>query len=227
VVVGESRRAAGERALAEISPAPELFLLDDGFSHVALARDLELLVFPADDPWAGGRLLPSGRLREPRAAAAAADAAVLTDAPLVAAGAELGRALARYGFRGEGFASTTLAGPPRRLDGEPLGNAARAWAVAAIARPERFFAAARAAGVELAGTSAFRDHHPYSARDRRALAATARAAGAGLLLTTEKDAAKLAGRVELPLAVLPIEARPEPRFWSWLAARLDDLARSR
>src|SRR5690606_23307756 len=77
VVVGERRAEAGRRALA-LDPAPELLLLDDGFSHVALARDLDLLLFPASDPFARGRLAPSGRLREPLAAAAAAHAVVLT-----------------------------------------------------------------------------------------------------------------------------------------------------
>jgi tetraacyldisaccharide 4'-kinase len=92
VVVGERRAEAARLAAASLAPAPELFLLDDGFSHVALARDLDLLVFPAEDPFAGGRLLPSGRLREPLAAARHAHAVVLTGADADDAGA--GRALA-------------------------------------------------------------------------------------------------------------------------------------
>jgi tetraacyldisaccharide-1-P 4'-kinase len=81
VVVGGDRHRAGLAALARLRPAPDLFLLDDGFSHLALHRDLDLLAFPAADPFGGGRLWPGGRLREPLAAAARADAALLTGAP--------------------------------------------------------------------------------------------------------------------------------------------------
>ncbi len=86
VVVGPDRHRAGLAALARLRPVPDLFLLDDGFSHLALHRDLDLLVFPAADPFGGGRLWPGGRLREPLAAAARADAALLTGSP--AAGME-------------------------------------------------------------------------------------------------------------------------------------------
>src|SRR5579863_2888078 len=88
VVVGPDRHRAGLAALARLRPVPDLFLLDDGFSHLALRRDLDLLVFPAADPFGGGRLWPGGRLREPLAAAARADAALLTGSP--AAGLDTG-----------------------------------------------------------------------------------------------------------------------------------------
>jgi tetraacyldisaccharide-1-P 4'-kinase len=81
VVVGADRHRAGMEALANLRHAPDLFLLDDGFSHLALHRDLDLLAFPAADPFGGGRLWPGGRLREPLAASARADAALLTGAP--------------------------------------------------------------------------------------------------------------------------------------------------
>jgi tetraacyldisaccharide 4'-kinase len=81
VVVGADRYRAGMAALACLRPAPDLFLLDDGFSHLALHRDLDLLAFPAADPFGGGRLWPGGRLREPLAASARADAALLIGAP--------------------------------------------------------------------------------------------------------------------------------------------------
>jgi tetraacyldisaccharide 4'-kinase len=222
VVVGERRAAAGRHALAELAPPPDLFLLDDGFSHLALARDLDLLLFPAAEPWAGGRLAPSGRLREPLAAATRADAVVLTGAS-PGTGDELAHALRPCGFTGPGFASPTDVAAPTLADGRPLAAGTRVFAVAAIARPERFFSAAAAASVELVGRCAFRDHHEYSARDLRRIAAAAARAGAGLLLTTAKDRAKLAGLVALPVATLPIATRPEPAFWSWLEERLGAL----
>src|SRR6185436_4296801 len=80
VVVGPERHEAGMAALRRLPRPPDLFLLDDGFSHLALRRDLDIVVFPAADPFGGGRLFPSGRLREPLAAIARAHAVVLTNA---------------------------------------------------------------------------------------------------------------------------------------------------
>lgn len=227
LVVGERRIEAGRLALAELSPSPELFLLDDGFSHAALARDLDLLLFPAADPWAGGRLLPAGRLREPLAAASRAAAVVLTGAPADEpdSGAALAGALAPFGFGGVGFASATVAAEPHYVSGEALPRETPVYAVAAIARPDSFFATARSTGLALVGSRAFADHHVYSERDLLAIAAAAHAAGAKALLATAKDRAKLEGRTELPLALLPIAARPEPAFWVWFEARLAELWR--
>ena len=223
VVVATRRADAGRLALAELAPAPDLFVLDDGFSHRALARDVDLLVFPAADPWARGRLLPSGRLREPLAAARRADAVVLTGgAP--GGGAALAGALAPHGYAGPGFASATEVATPRTLDGAPLASGARVYAVAGIAAPERFFDAARAAGPEVVGERGYRDHAPYCDVEVRAIELEAKRRGAAAVLATAKDAAKLDGRVSLPLAVLPIAARPEPAFWEWLDVRLAEVA---
>ena len=80
IVVCADRYLAGVQALKRFDPKPELLLLDDGFSHVRLARDLDILAFPAADPFGGGRLAPGGRLREPLAAACHAQAVVMTAA---------------------------------------------------------------------------------------------------------------------------------------------------
>jgi len=228
VVVGAERAAAGRHALEHLAPPPDLFVLDDGFSHLALARDLDLLAFPVADPFAGGRLVPGGRLREPLGSARHADAVLLTglSAPRCspAAGRELAAALAPFGFRGPGFACSLVEGVPRRADGGGLAAATPVLLVSAIARPERFAASARRAGVAVAGELAFRDHHAYPPASLRRIARAAAAAGAEAVLTTAKDAVKLRGRLDLPLAELPVRAEPEPAFWSWLDERLARLA---
>ena len=127
VVVAGSRYAAGRHALAHLDPPPDLFVLDDGFSHLPLERDLDLLVFPAADPFAGGgrwaapgRLAPFGRLREPLAAARRADAVLLTGDPETigdATGDDLARALAPHGYRGPGFTAPARLGPIRWTGG--------------------------------------------------------------------------------------------------------------
>ncbi len=224
VVVGERRAEAGRLALAELAPPPDLFLLDDGFSHVALARDLDLLVLPADDPFGGGRLWPGGRLREPLAAARHADALLVTGGD-PGDGAAAASGLAPFGFVGAGFACPLAAMPPRRRDGGELARGARVVAAAGIARPARFFAAARAAGLEVVAELAFPDHHGFPAGSLARIERAVGETGASAVLVTDKDFAKLEGRLTPALAVLTVAARPEPAFFTWLGTRLGELVR--
>jgi tetraacyldisaccharide 4'-kinase len=163
VVVGADRHRAGLEALARLRPAPDLFLLDDGFSHLALHRDLDLLAFPAADPFGGGRLWPGGHLREPLAAAARADAALLTGAPTAGGGPGGGTAAGRpaTGETAAAMAAMTAmatmaaraarVAPGARADGGPAVVASGPGAaLAAALRPHGFagpgFACALRAG---------------------------------------------------------------------------------
>jgi len=220
VVVGEDRYRAGAHALEALSPRPELFLLDDGFSHLGLERDLDLLVFPAHRPWGNGRLLPFGTLREPLGATALADAVVLTgvDGPGTGAGERLAERLRPFGFAGPGFAAALipeLAAP---------GAASPVLLVTGVAHPERVLATARAAGLEVAGHLAFADHHRFPPRSLRRIEAARARAGAASVVATSKDIAKLAGRLSSPLRELGVAAAPEPAFWAWLDDALARIA---
>jgi tetraacyldisaccharide 4'-kinase len=228
VVVGADRAAAGRYALERLVPRPDLFLLDDGFSHLRLARDLDILAFPAADPFGGGRLAPGGRLREPLTASRRAHCGVLTGvADTSGQGALLTEALRPHGFRGAGFASRTLAGPAVGPHAVPLAQGARVVAVAAIGRPDAFFATVAGCGFDIAARVPFRDHHPYSDQDVAALDRQVEAVGAVALLATSKDAVKLRGRTRALLAEIPIRAVPEPGFWSWLDREMAHLAEGR
>ena len=221
VVVGADRAAAGRHALERLEPRPDLFLLDDGFSHLRLARDLDILAMPAADPFGGGRLAPAGRLREPLAASRRAHAVVLTGVEdLGDRGSQLAEALRPYGFRGAGFASRTLPGPVVGPNEASLPAGARVVAAAAIGRPEAFFATVAGLGFEVAARAAFRDHHAYSDEDVAALDRQVESTGAVALLTTSKDAVKLRGRTRASLVEIPIRAVPEPSFWPWLDREL-------
>jgi len=170
VVVGEDRRQAGETAEATLGP--QLHLLDDGFQHRQLARDFDIvLVTPTD---AQDSVLPSGRLREPIASLARADAVVLTN-DMSIDGLELRNQLVWRVHR----------------DIVPLKTLDPCFAFCGIARPENFFAQLEAAQVVLAGTRVFRDHHRYSDDDVRELQRLSQRAGAPALVTTEKDAVNL------------------------------------
>lgn len=231
VVVGPERWEAGRHALHRLDPPPDLFLLDDGFSHLALARDLDLVAFPAADPFAGGRLFPAGRLREPLSSIARAHAVLLTGATAPEVGRELAEALRPYGFTGPGFASATRPGQPRRIggrlfdDGGELPPETRVFLVSAVARPDTFVTTVRALGFEITGELRFPDHHAYPPASLERIEATWKAGGADVVLTTSKDRVKLLGRLDLPLAELPVRAEPEPAFWEWLDAQVDEIRR--
>ncbi len=220
VVVGPDRYLAGMHALERLDPRPDLFLLDDGFSHLRLDRDVDLLAFPAGDPFAGGRLPPGGRLREPLASARWADAVVLTASRAEGDGEALATSLRRHGFAGPGFASATLSEPVRGVAGAAPEPGARIVAAAAIARPHPFFDELERQGFELASVHSFPDHHDYPESTLDRLRAAVAEAGASFLVTTVKDRVKILGRVDLPLAELPIRAVPEPALFEWLDRRL-------
>jgi tetraacyldisaccharide 4'-kinase len=225
VVVGPERFDAGMAALRRLPRPPDLFLLDDGFSHLSLARSLDVVAFPASDPFGGGRLFPAGRLREPLASVARAQAVVLTGAASPDAGRELAESLRSYGFTGPGFASFTRPGRPRWISGGggDLAAGSKVFLVTAIARPERFVSSVRDLGLEVAGELRFPDHHPYPSPSLDRIGEAFRSSGAAAVHTTAKDGVKLLGRLSVPLAELPVKAEPEPGFWEWLDERMESL----
>ena len=220
VVVGEDRYRAGVLALEHLDPPPAVFILDDGFSHLRLFRDIDLVVFPKADPLAGGRLLPSGRLREPLASLDRVDAAVLMGGDRAEAEA-LEDLLRDFGFEGPTFASAIETLPARTVTGDSLPTGTRVLAVSAIARPERFIEAVRREGFRIADILTFKDHHSYPERSLRRIEKIYRRTASEAVLTTSKDRVKLLGRLDLPLAELPIRAHPEDSLWDWLDKRLE------
>ena len=224
VVVGSKRDQAGRQALERLSPKPDLFLLDDGFSHLRLFRDVDLVVFPSEDPWARGRLLPSGRLREPLTALERVDAVVLSEAtqPQAEAFAE---ALRPYGFEGPGFASRIHPANPTMPDHRELQSGSRVLVVAGIARPHRVADSARELGYEITEILTFPDHHTYPEPTLRKISEKYRTSKADAILTSTKDLVKLRGRLDLPIAELAIRADPDPGLFEWLDRQLEQLSR--
>lgn len=225
VVVCPDRQRAGQAALDRLDRPPDLFLLDDGFSHLQLKRDLDLLVFPVADPFAGARLAPSGRLREPLTASRRAHAALLTGQPpegadLPAMAQQLARALRSFGFAGPAFAAPTVPGTPSPPLARP---GAKALVVSGIARPEAFLRTVRQQGIAVADVLTYPDHFRYPDAAMKELAAHFAKSGADFLLVTSKDMVKLRGRIDAPLAELPIACAPEPSFFAWLDTRLAEL----
>jgi tetraacyldisaccharide 4'-kinase len=219
VLVGADRYLSG--CFAERRLGATVHLLDDGFQHLELDRDLDLLLVSEDD--LQDRPLPAGRLREGLAAGAAADAALIT-AGYDTAAERIGRAFQISPV----FRVTRTIGAPRMIagarDSVVVPPASRVFLVTGIARPDRFIADISGAGWEICGIMEFRDHHRFDARDVKRIAAKARAAGSAIVLTTEKDAVRLAAcdLGDLPIASVPLVVGIEPAdaFRRWLTERL-------
>ena len=193
VVVGADRLEAGRWAARHLRP--DVVLLDDGFQQRRLLKDVEIVCLDARAPWGPGGLFPRGTLREPPAALARAHLVVLTGAaggPDPGLVAEVRRRagpvphlVADYAVDGlEDLESGAL------RPGTDLGDRA-VLAFAGIAAPERFRATLAMHGARVRELVAFPDHHAFRPRDLEGLVRRARAVGADLLVTTEKDAVRL------------------------------------
>jgi tetraacyldisaccharide 4'-kinase len=214
-VVSDANRVAAARWASE-QLRSDAFVLDDGFQHLRLARDLNILTLDATDPWGGGRLLPRGLLREPLAELKRADLIVITRAELAVDLEDVrGRAESLSGGCPVLVARTTtlrikpLAAPqseatapePHEIESIPQPLAA----FCAIGNPQAFFAHARMEGFDVSYTRAFADHHAYTQGDVDACVREAVRQGARALLTTAKDAVKLrALNFVLPCYVLEV-----------------------
>ena len=207
-------RRAALAALATGVHGADALLLDDGFQHRALARDLDVVVLDAANPFGNGRLLPAGPNREPRQALRRAGLVWLSrvdqaDPELL----ERLRVLA-YRFTGRGPVESRHA-PLDLLDGtlaRSRGLAAvrgkRVLLLSGLARPEAFRATVEGLGAEVVAERRHPDHHRFTAGELDEARRCADEARAELILTTEKDAVRLPPGVaaEPRLAVVRIEA---------------------
>ena len=190
VLVSADRYLAGR--LAEHQFASSVHILDDGFQHLQLDRDVDIVMIGRDDV-ARPVTLPAGRLREPLDTLVAADAILAIDDDVVVDG--LGSEVPFFRTR------RVLTNPSPGIP---------AMAVAGIAAPSRFFDDLRALGTTLVGTRAFGDHYRYSRKELDHLCAEARSAGAGVVLTTEKDYVRLLPFRPFALPVVPVALTMEP-----------------
>jgi tetraacyldisaccharide 4'-kinase len=208
VCVSPDRYLAG--TLAERRLGCTVHVLDDGFQHLQLARDLDVLVTTMGEI-PQGRVIPRGRLREPMDAAARAQVLVVSDATVGAASTEAWS----LGISQACGARRTL-GSPVRVGGPDPGSRVpdpgKVLAVAGIANPSRFVDALRDAGWQVADTVMFPDHHRYSRSDLDRMARQLQASGADAVFTTDKDAVRLEsiGALPFPVYRVPLVVTFEP-----------------
>jgi tetraacyldisaccharide 4'-kinase len=168
------RRAEAARQLLALHPEVDLLIADDGLQHLALARDVELVVVDALRGFGNGRLLPAGPLREPLSRLKQVDAVVVNGGPMVSAYCP------HFMMRIAGTRFVNLADPNWCVTAAHFAGQT-SHAIAGIGHPERFFNQLASLGVS-AMPLAFADHHAYVESDLPA----------GNVLMTEKDAVKCA-----------------------------------
>jgi tetraacyldisaccharide 4'-kinase len=220
--VGPDRYAEAQRLDAA---GVDVYLLDDGFQHLQLARDVDIVLLDSTSPLQGEFLLPAGRLREPTSALIRATAIVFTrtnQSQFISARVPGFPKFSAYS------AGTKLLGF-RTHDGDRQESLRHSltgthFAFCGIGNPDAFFADLQRWGVQLAGRRAFRDHHRYSQTEIAALQHAAKAAGAIALVTTEKDAQNLKHAVlselSIEVAVTSIEMSNESEFLRDLRSKL-------
>lgn len=190
--VANPNRVAASTAAMGAWPGTDAFVLDDGFQHRRVKRDLDLVLIDATRPWGYGRVFPRGLLREPMGSLRRADAVIVTRADQV-----------------EGDELQALDGEIARWHGRPpiahvrhawtrwRGAAAEwlrvapTWVVCGIGNSDAFYAQCDASLSNVIGRGAFPDHHTYDARDIATILREAGAAGAEAVVATMKDWVKL------------------------------------
>ena len=187
VIAGPDRVADCELAIKKFGATH--IVLDDGFQHLRLKRDLDLLVLDSGRDPMFEHLLPRGRLREPVSAVADAGGFVISGADENAAhwpwldDCAGGASKFRMRYRVQGLTP---------LCGEGIGSFdTPSYAFSGIGKPGAFVKTLEESGVDVTGSSSFRDHHPYSEQDLTELVRDAKKSGAERLVTTEKDAVKI------------------------------------
>lgn len=214
VVRANPNRFEGGAAVLADRPDVDCFVLDDGFQHRKLARDVDLVLIDATRPFGFGHVHPRGLLREPLKGLARAAALLITRSDEIPPAAldELEQQLRRYstapiyhsthahaGFRP---ATSDASHPPDHPTSDLAGR--RVFAFCGIGNPDSFLRQVEHFAGPLAGSRRFGDHHAYTEPDVRDLTAAAQQARADVMVTTEKDWAKLSAMPSASNAQIPI-----------------------
>jgi tetraacyldisaccharide 4'-kinase len=209
--VDPNRAAAGRRAVAEFRP--DVIVLDDGFQHYKVRRDIDLVTVDATNPFGYGRLLPRGLLRDRPSALRRANAVILTrtDQVTVAELQGLREDVARWSL--DRPVIDTVHRPvgvrtlvDRRTWGVDWLRGRRVYAFCGIGNPGSFRRTLESAGAEVVKFRAFPDHHVYRPAEAKQIEVEAQEFLAGALVTTEKDATKIEPSMfRLPVASLRVE----------------------
>lgn len=228
--IGADRYATGR--LIEERFRPAVMLLDDGFQHWQLERDLDVVLIDALDPFAGDEMFPLGRLREPLSALGRAGAIVITRAEPDTPVPGIEKRLREFNRQAPIFHSRVV--PLEWVDagtGEKVGarelSGCRLAAFCALATPASFWRTLASLGCRSVGCWTFGDHHHYRPWELRRMTLHARAAGAEVVVTTEKDlmnlppaAAELASPLRLMWLRIGLHVEQEDALLEFIRGKL-------
>jgi len=199
----ETARMLRDRFLTSV------LLLDDGFQHLRLARNVDIVLVDALNPFGGGELFPLGRLREPLENLARADLVVITRSQMAGTVAMIERTVARWNPGAPVFRASVApeawvenrTGVAYPIEARPF---ATAGAFCGLGNPQSLLRTLRRLGVEPADWIEFEDHHRYRPQELQRLAHQFQAAGVDALVTTEKDSMNLGDGADDLLAPMPL-----------------------
>jgi tetraacyldisaccharide 4'-kinase len=193
VVVGRKRYQAAMLALQRFSP--DVVVLDDGFQHLNLKRDLDIVLVDAGNPFGNGKLFPAGILREPMKALERAHAVLVTKTDGILDVGTLKETIRRH-TQARIFTSRQV--PVDLIDSrsaeiKPLTDlrGSRVLALSGIARPDSFTGMLKALGADIVAVSTYPDHFEYQLADLAAVFRKAADEKVTMIITTEKDAIRL------------------------------------
>ncbi|MBC8318029.1 MAG: tetraacyldisaccharide 4'-kinase [Desulfobulbaceae bacterium] len=225
VLTAKKRVAAGRYAVDNFQAG--IILLDDGFQHLALVRDVNIALFKIDSFLGNNRIFPGGDMREPLKALCRADCFVLTcvDDENRERAMSIRKALEKrfpeipvYLAAFEPAGLVSMDGSEHAVDGC---EKQKFYGFCGLASPVSFERTLAGAGIDLAGFQAFKDHHDYTGDDLNRLIGDAKTAGAQSLITTEKDMVKLKNMsCDFPLTALRMAVVPEEEFDQFVLDRL-------
>lgn len=244
VIVGKDRFKAGMLAVKEFNP--DVVLLDDGFQHLRLYRDIDLVLLDFSSPFGNGNLLPRGILREPTSSLSRADALILTRSDS-ASGSIKAKLLDRLMYLSQKRSVYITFHAPyiykvvkavgdiehidlsksRNWDSEII-KGRNVFAFSGIARNEDFIHTVESFGCDVSGFAGFPDHHKYSDEDINKILRSAKDEGAEIVCTTEKDYARMGHSRSWPidLVIIGIEivfGDDEAAFNAYIQNRLSEL----
>lgn len=231
IVKGSDRHASGAFALEMLDPRPDLFILDDGFQHMRLAREVDLLLIGGREPLGGARLLPRGRLREPLSGIGRADIILLTKG--AHGKSEIMHEIARHNPGAPLFEAShepshvRICSQARKIGCSPHTREQLSWlagrplfAFCGIAEPDSFFKAIEDAGGIIRGRRSFSDHYAFGPGDVDEIMRGASECGAQWIITTEKDIMRLKANKKIMeagnCAALGIEFKAQEGFYDAL-----------
>ncbi len=230
VAIGVNRYKAGLELLSKHSAG--VILLDDGFQHWRLGRNVDIVLIDALDPFAGGEMFPAGRLREPLSSLARADVFILTRVQAMGRYDGIEARLREYNPKAPIYYSRIVASKWINFaTGEQLDpGALRGLSVGAfcgLGNPASFWRSVEAAGCSMAWKYTFSDHHHYRPDELRRMASRAKAEKVHALVTTEKDtlnfppaAVEILGSMAAYWLAIDVEIDRESELIDWIVGRL-------